>query len=343
MRIIPLNKKESTPRTSISDLRAIARPSLEETIECSKATSASCPVCKSGAPVLWEQISRYTYLRCSCCGVVYLERTMPNSELETFYNTSFEVNRDSQARKVDRQGGPLLAMLGRLLPDKGNLLEIGCSYGHFLGLAQQDGWDVEGIEISRVAADWARQEVGIPVYAGALEDALPKLRLPYDAVVILHVLEHVPEPTRFVSQLRQLLRPGGVLLVRTPNSSSWIASFCGSAWEWLSPPAHICLFTPPSLRFLLEHAGFQVDFLDTQRGDAHNTLFEITRSMAKQAFASAERANFPEKLPPSRTSWYGCIEAVSDFLYQPFERVESLFFKRKLRYPELVAAARRSG
>jgi SAM-dependent methyltransferase len=299
-----------------------------------------CPICKSRKLISWALVSEHKYVSCCDCGVAYMEPTPDFAELQNFYNECFQVNRESQARKIEGKSDALLKILNRFLPKKGRLLEIGCSYGHFLRRAKQDGWGVEGVEISRTAADWARETFGIAAYPGTLEEALPSLKPPYDAVVMLHVLEHAPEPARLVSQIREVLRPGGVLLAKTPNSASWIAHICGRTWEWLTPPAHIFLFSPLSLRLLLEHAGFQVELLGTQRGDAHNTLFEIVRSMAKRVFRASGHAP-ASGTPTSRRSWYHRVEAASDFLYRPFELAENIFFRRQLRHPELLVVARR--
>lgn len=326
-----------------TDSGATTQRLSEEFAGWAQANGTRCPLCHEGKPIFYASVSQHKYLRCTLCGVAYLERMPGNIELAIFYNKSFQVDRDSQGKKVDRNSGRLLAMLSQLLPEKGRLLEIGCSYGHFLRRARQSGWQVQGVEISHVAADWAREEFGIPVCSGTLDQVFPALETLYDVVVMLHVLEHDPEPARLISQVRRLLRPGGILVVKTPNCSSWIAHVCGRTWEWLTPPAHIYLFSPVSLRLLLEQADFHIESLKTQRGDAHNTLFEIARSIMKRVFTS-EGSALPLGIPPpSRRGWYRRIEAASDLLYGPVEPLESLLLNRHLLHPEILATARRSG
>jgi 2-polyprenyl-3-methyl-5-hydroxy-6-metoxy-1,4-benzoquinol methylase len=305
------------------------------------ARGAVCPVCNEERPIFWVSVSHHKYLRCNSCGLAYLEQTPSDSELEVFYNKSFQVDRESQGKKIDRESGSLLGTLRRFLPEKGRLLEIGCSYGHFLRRARQNGWEVQGVEISRAAVDWARGEFGLPVCAGTLEEVSSALGMQYDVVVMLHVLEHDPEPARLIYQVKRLLLPGGILVIKTPNSSSWIADVCGRTWEWLTPPAHIYLFSPVSLRLLLEQADFDIESLKTQRGDAHNTLFQMIRSVTKRIVKSEGRALPSGMPPPSRRGWYRGIEAASDLLYAPFEPLERIFLNRQLRHPELLVVARR--
>lgn len=314
----------------------------KEVVRHQHTKAEACPICSDEKPIFWASVFQHNYLRCNSCGVAYLGQTPTDSELQAFYNKSFQVDRESQGKKISRDSISLLEMLYRLLPEKGRLLEIGCSYGHFLSRARQNGWEVQGVEISRVAADWAREEFGLPVCAGTLEEVSSALGTPYDVVVMLHVLEHDPEPARLISQVSRLLRPGGILVVKTPNSSSWVAQVCGRTWEWLTPPAHIYLFSPVSLRRLLEQADFHLEALKTQRGDAHNTLFQMVRSVTKLIVKSKGLALPSGVPPPSRRGWYRRIEAASDLLYAPFEPLENVFLKRHLRHPELLAVARRS-
>jgi SAM-dependent methyltransferase len=312
----------------------------ERIIESTSRLSNCCPVCKRGKTSLFMLVSNHKYLRCESCGIAYLEPSPSASELDSYYNTFFRVDRDAQARKIGRQSAPLLEMLRELLPEKGKLLEIGCSYGHFLSRARQDGWEVEGVEISREAADWGRMKFDIPILTGTLEGASAALSPPYDAIVMLHVVEHSPDPKRLVLLAKELLRPKGIVVIKTPNSLSWIARFSGRTWEWLTPPAHIYLFSPVSVRILLEGVGFQVVSISTQRGDAHNTLFEIARSVTKKIYGGRAETPSPESLPPSKRRWYRCIEDYSDLFYRPFEPLEAFYFRRRQLHPELLVAAR---
>jgi 2-polyprenyl-3-methyl-5-hydroxy-6-metoxy-1,4-benzoquinol methylase len=299
-----------------------------------------CPVCDYGKPGFWASVGKYVYLRCRGCGLVYLKRTPPASDLGSYYNTDFQVDRKRQEKRVAGQCHPMLRVLEQLLPGRGRLLEIGCSYGHFLSMAEADGWVVEGVEISRSAAVWARQNLGLRVHSGTLEEVSPELKRPFDAVVMFHVLEHAPQPERLVLQAREFLRPGGILVIRTPNASSWIAKRCGTTWEWLTPPAHIYLFSPVSLQILLEGAGFRAESISTQRGDAHNTAFELARGVSKRILGHRGLASVAERPLPSRRSWYRDIEALSDVIYRPFETVEAFYFRRRQLHPELLVAAR---
>ena len=88
----------------------------------------------------------------------------------------------------------VLDEMQRLGCSSGNLLEIGCAYGFFLAEARKH-FDVNGIEVCDSAAEFCRSR-GLNVLTGPADEALIGHRGPYDAVVMLDVIEHLPEARR---------------------------------------------------------------------------------------------------------------------------------------------------
>jgi 2-polyprenyl-3-methyl-5-hydroxy-6-metoxy-1,4-benzoquinol methylase len=87
---------------------------------------------------------------------------------------------------------------------------------------QKRGWEAEGTEFSAQSAAHARQLLGVPIHAGDLASAnFPKAH--FDAVILWHVLEHVPSPAATIREVERILRPGGIFLVGVPNFGSWEA------------------------------------------------------------------------------------------------------------------------
>jgi SAM-dependent methyltransferase len=78
----------------------------------------------------------------------------------------------------------------------------------------------------------------------------------YDAVVMAHVIEHVPDPTALVAEAHRVLQPGGRLVSVTPNARSAGHRAFGRAWRGLEPPRHLHVFTPESLRTVAVRGGF---------------------------------------------------------------------------------------
>jgi SAM-dependent methyltransferase len=137
-----------------------------------------------------------------------------------------------------------------------DLLEIGCGPGYFMQEARRSGVeDVVGVDLN----PWAIEEVRKQQLTGEVGsiEAVPSERR-FDAIVMLDVLEHIRDPAAFLAQLRAHLRPGGRLLIMTPNIRSLLARFSGQRWVSFKIPEHLYYYSPRSIRRLLEGSGFDV-------------------------------------------------------------------------------------
>lgn len=79
-----------------------------------------------------------------------------------------------------------------------------------------------------------------------------------DVVFALHVVEHLPVPSEFFAQTRRILRPGGLLIIATPNADGIGARLMKDKWQGFSDPTHIALNTPTFWRGLVKRFGFAV-------------------------------------------------------------------------------------
>ena len=85
----------------------------------------------------------------------------------------------------------------------------------------------------------------------------------FDAVHSAHVIEHVYDPVALLAECRRILKPGGTLVILTPNTGSAGHRYFGQAWLNLDPPRHLVLFSEASLRVAASRAGLNVRRLDT--------------------------------------------------------------------------------
>ncbi len=146
-----------------------------------------------------------------------------------------------------------LWILGRWLPERGRLLDVGCADGFFLELARSDGWEVAGVEISGPMAEETARRLGVPIVTSI--EKLPD-DVVYDAITLWEVVEHCREPVAELRRFAQRLRPGGALMLSTPNVGHWQAMNAPETWNLFCPPAHLVLFTDVSLKVALEKAGY---------------------------------------------------------------------------------------
>lgn len=150
--------------------------------------------------------------------------------------------------------------------EKGRLLDIGCGNGQFLDRMRQLGWEVVGVEPDGKAVSAARERYRLEVFHGSLEEAKFPDRY-FDAITMNHVIEHVLEPIGLFRECRRVLRPGGTLVVVTPNVNSLGRRMFDDACANWDPPRHLFHFSTETLRASAERAELVVqDLRTTARG-----------------------------------------------------------------------------
>jgi SAM-dependent methyltransferase len=164
------------------------------------------------------------------------------------------------------------------LVSPGRLLDVGCSYGAFLQLARERGWDAEGVELSTVTAEFARRERGLRVFDGTVEQAaFPDDR--FQAVTLWDVVEHFDDPVATLSEINRILAPGGILFVFTINQESLLnrvghTLYRASLGRWKHLMTlfydihHNFFFSPDTIRAILRRAG-NLEVVDIEFGAAN--------------------------------------------------------------------------
>ncbi len=151
----------------------------------------------------------------------------------------------------------------------GRLLEIGCASGSYLHKMSKAGWAVEGIELSRLAAERALLS-GHKVHVGTVESA-PDPTQRFDLVVGWMVLEHLHDPVRALQRIHDWTNPGGWLVASVPNADCWEFRVFGSTWYALHLPNHLWHPTKETLRMVLEQGGWKLQRVFFHR-DVRNVL-----------------------------------------------------------------------
>ena len=138
----------------------------------------------------------------------------------------------------------------------GRLLDVGCATGFLLEVAQQQGFEPFGLDPNPDAVRIAKQGFGERVQQGEL-DAAAFPGVTFDAVTLIDVLEHVPDPAALLAIVYERLAPGGVLAAVLPNAASLTHRLLGSRWPHYAPE-HLFFWTPAALERQLVAAGFGV-------------------------------------------------------------------------------------
>jgi 2-polyprenyl-3-methyl-5-hydroxy-6-metoxy-1,4-benzoquinol methylase len=149
------------------------------------------------------------------------------------------------------------ALVRRYCPT-GRVLEIGCGLGHVLARLQ-DGYEAHGIDVSAYAVEQAR--ITAPrahAEVRAVEDIGAYGSHAFNAMIAVHVFEHLEQPQEVAALCYDVLRPGGVLIMATPNLTAPRKAWKGDRWFGYKDPTHISMKAPAEWTAMLEEAGFRV-------------------------------------------------------------------------------------
>ena len=246
-------------------------------------------------------------LRCPECTALFYETRIPPDYAE-------EAMLERGRVPFYLQQGAGLSVITRPLarirvPAGGTYAEIGCGFGFGLDYARHaKGWNAHGIDPAGLSALGQRM-LGVSIDRRYLGDDEPALAGRHDVVMASETLEHVVSPAGFIRVLRALLRPGGILVLSTPDAADMRAETPpGILVPLLSPGLHLIFQTRDSLRALLEQAGFAHVALDK---DGHSLV----------AFASSHPLDLEADVTVLRAEYLGYLERRA----QEFGREDDLF------------------
>ncbi len=140
----------------------------------------------------------------------------------------------------------------RYIPN-GKGLDIGCGNGKFIRDMNSLGWQFEGVEFNSIAVDICKK-AGLKVFHGDLHAAAFKDNN-FDIISARHVIEHIPDPMNFMREIARILKKGGRLVIKTPNSIALGRQWFGMHWFDNDVPRHLILFSPVNLKMLAERFG----------------------------------------------------------------------------------------
>jgi len=214
-----------------------------------------CPCCEG---TTWNR--RWSgFMICHGCGLMAVEGTFSNDQLRSYYQEDYfhgseyiDYVADEAAQK--RTLGQHLKVVRRFVPRGGRMLEIGCAYGFFLELIQDEYPSSVGLDIFSAGVARAKDR-GFDARDGNLLEMNIEER--FDGICLWDTIEHLPQPFEFIERARQLLKPGGYCFLTTGDFGALLPRLQGLKWRQIHPPTHLFYFTRPSLRALCHRAGLQ--------------------------------------------------------------------------------------
>ena len=199
------------------------------------------------------------------------------------------------------------------------VLDIGCGAGQLLAEIKGYGHEVVGVDPDAAALVVA-QENGLEVYQGSAENLpIETLTRKFDAIFLVHVLEHCVDPVTALQNATALLAPGGIIIIETPNNEALSFEQAGTTWRWLDVPRHLNFFTKQSLEAIcrkvklepaiVEYRGFARQFDEAWIND-EQTIWDRYKA----------RLNGNSHILPPRNTQWSAWKLFSQTLFAPDQR-----------------------
>jgi SAM-dependent methyltransferase len=205
----------------------------------------------------------FGYARCTACSTTWLV-DVP-ADLAPYYPPEYNII----ARSVEELAEWAISERYKIeivkrFRTSGRLVEIGPASGGFCHLAKEAGFDVSAIEMDRRSCEFLATKLGIDVLESADEAAALEGAQPADVIAMWHVIEHLVDPWSMIKVAAERLRPGGVLVLATPNPEAFQFAVLGRRWVHVDAPRHLGLLPARVLVARATQLGLTVRLLTTR-------------------------------------------------------------------------------
>ena len=222
-----------------------------------------CPLC--GSEERHENVyvfPPFAVARCRRCRLWYLHPRLAEPAMHAQYEADsyFEggaagySSYQAQERTLRPTFRRFLAELDRRGMTGGRLLEVGCAYGFFLDEARSRFTHRTGTDYSPAALEKARGRADHVILGGTAQIPAGEL---FDCIAVIHVIEHIYDPVEFLRTLAGHLRPGGWMVLATPDMGSPWRPLMRYRWPFFKIPEHVTYFDRRTLGDLLRRSGYE--------------------------------------------------------------------------------------
>lgn len=274
-----------------------------------------CPICQSATHTIVRNRLRYGVVRdvarCEDCGFVYLWPRLGQKETVDFYQKGDfrNINRGELGLQTHDPDGTFASRMGQaiyrfniikpfLCTDK-TLLEIGCGSGSFLSLVQPLVQQCAAMELDAVFAEYVRVRFNVDVLEKAIED-LPDGFGPFDLISMWFVLEHLHDPVRDLTRLRDIVSDRGTVFMLLPNLQDPLLTIYRSREysDFFYQLPHLNYFSPATLRDTLRRSGWDGKVIPVQIYGLANHLRWLWRKTPQptQSKGTVDVWNVPDKV-----------------------------------------------
>ncbi len=199
--------------------------------------------------------SLWSFKRCGDCRFVFADPAPTQESLAALYTALEDEEYGAEAENRGRNFKTILDRLEKIIPARGNLLDVGAASGIFMQLAGERGFQAEGVEPSIRLVQEARRRYGLDILQGTTDQLPPASR--FNVITCLDLIEHLADPLPALQKIIRHLEPGGIFVVVTPDIRSLAARIAGRRW-WHYRTAHVNFFSRPALERLMRLLGMEI-------------------------------------------------------------------------------------
>lgn len=231
---------------------------MSAAVEMLRPASFRCKACGHERAEPIGNKDRFTLMRCVDCGTVSIAPFPTLEEMAAYYEaykgtTDYTKKEKSKIRRSKAR----IKRLTRLTRGK-RFLDVGCNYGFAVVAAHALGLDAHGIDVDSTAiASNQTRYAGQGSFSYVPVEGHAESGAKADIIYSSEVIEHVPDPARFVAAMSTILETGGVLYLTTPDASHFRVPKTFAAWDQVIPPEHVTYFTRNGMKRLLMQHGFR--------------------------------------------------------------------------------------
>jgi 2-polyprenyl-3-methyl-5-hydroxy-6-metoxy-1,4-benzoquinol methylase len=231
---------------------------------CDYCGSEDYTVVMRGPDLLEGLPGEFQLTRCNQCGLLRQNPRLDWEQLADYYPEGYVSHNGlledsvSGFKRFERRYGhwKRVRRIAKYKPE-GTWLDIGCGSGLNLQEAQfWQRWTLFGLEPVPAMAAYVQDNLGIPVFNTTLEEFTGH-EGEFDIITMWDVLEHLAYPVAALEKIARLLKPGGILMLSTPNLESFDRAWFKEAWVGYELPRHLYLFPRPLLKQVLAEKGLR--------------------------------------------------------------------------------------
>ncbi len=231
-----------------------------------------CPVCNSKKledrlQLNDEFLSKKTFViqKCGECGFLFTNPRPKKDQISAYYKSEDYISHSNKSnglfaslyqlsRKINLSAK--YSIISRHSKN-GKALDIGSGTGHFLNYLQKKKWNVQGIEPDENAAKFARANFNLQIDSEKELSVLEKKS--FDLISMWHVLEHVHDLNQRMTEIRELIKQDGLVILALPNPESFDAKHYVKFWAAYDVPRHLYHFTKKDILHLAEKHNFKIE------------------------------------------------------------------------------------